>query len=271
MTDRRRRAAGPAYLRRDAAWSSRLPPLVWTAGVAALMFAAIEGLARSGAVGASDLVPVSSMASRAGELLSDPKFLRDELLRTVSLIALSFVLASATGLVIAYVMWRSSWIRSAVRPYLDIYYSLPLFAVYPMLVVLLGTGIAPIVLLASSFSLVVVVTNAYAGLNGVPPVIDKLAASLSMPRGRYVRSVLLPAAAPDIATGLKLALGFSIIAVLASEFILSTQGLGHFISAAYTSFKTEDMYAGVLMVVVLSLVGNVAIAVVAARFDWRRR
>jgi NitT/TauT family transport system permease protein len=57
--------------------------------------------------------------------------------------------------------------------------------------------------------------------------------------------------------GLRLALSFSIIGVMASEFILSTYGLGYFISYAYDHFSLNDMYAGIVIVLFLAVAVNV--------------
>ncbi len=72
-------------------------------------------------------------------------------------------------------------------------------------------------------------------------------------------------------TGLKLGLSYAVISVLASEFILSTQGLGHFISIAYDGFDIADMYAGILIVALIALLSTSLISLALNRFDWRRR
>ena len=124
------------------------------------------------------------------------------------------------------------------------------------MVVLFGTGTVPIVLLTTAFSVVVVILNAFNGFNAVPDVVQKLATSLRMNRAQYFKDILLRAAIPGIAAGLKLCMAYSVIAALAMEFILSTQGLGHFISYSYDSFATVNMYGGVLIVAALALVTN---------------
>jgi len=53
--------------------------------------------------------------------------------------------------------------------------------------------------------------------------------------------------------------------VLSSEFVLSTQGLGHFISRAYNDFAFDDMYAGVLLVLVVATVINAVFGLLVAR------
>ncbi|GGH51659.1 hypothetical protein GCM10010921_31170 [Microbacterium album] len=111
-----------------------------------------------------------------------------------------------------------------------------MFALFPMLVIMVGLGLAPIVILGALWAVVAVITSTIDGLDSVPPLLLKLGAALRLSRVQQVTRVLVPAALRHIGIGLKLALTFSVIGVLASEFILSTYGLGHFIADAHQRF-----------------------------------
>lgn len=271
VVSRPRAASGiPRYVRPRPQRVLGLSAPVWTAVVGIGLVVLVEVLARSGAVSGADLVPVSEMLVGIGGLLVDPEFLVGSLLWTVTLIAVSFVLATVLGVGLAYTLWRARWWRRAVQPYLNIYYAVPTFALYPIFVVLFGTGAVPIVLLAVAFSSVVIAANALNGFSSVPASVNKLAASLQLGSSQYLRKVLLPAAAPDIAAGMKLGFVYALIGVLATEFILSTRGLGQFISNAYITFDADEMYAGILFVCLFALAANLLLSAVLDRFDWRR-
>jgi NitT/TauT family transport system permease protein len=77
--------------------------------------------------------------------------------------------------------------------------------------------------------------------------------------------VRLPAAAPHILSGLKLAVAYSFIGVIAGEFILSTSGIGHEIAFAYDNFDNPRMYALILFVLGIVTLFNMAV------FAWERR
>lgn len=265
------RSAVPSYVRPPAARALGMPAGVWRIILAFAFFGAVEILAQSGAVPRLSLVPVTEMVTRAGKLLTDPEFLMNDLLRSVGIVAISIVTAAVLGVAVAYLMWRSSIVRSALDPYLSVFYAVPTFAVYPILVVLFGVGVWPIVLLASTFSIVVVILNALAGFDSVPDVVSKLERSLKLTRWQSFRLVLLPSAMPDIAAGVKLGMAYSIIATLAMEFILASDGLGNFIANAYDSFAVADMYGAILIVGLVALVANLGISAALNRLDWRRR
>jgi NitT/TauT family transport system permease protein len=261
----------PRYLRPRPDRVLSLPAPTWTAVIGLALVAAVEVLARSGAVSSVDLVPVSEMLAHIGGLLLDPEFLVGDLLWTAGLIAVSFALATVLGIALAYTLWRARWWRRAVQPYLNVYYAVPTFALYPILVVILGTGPVPIIAIAVAFSSVVIAANALNGFNSVSPVTDKLATALRLQPTQYLRKILLPSAVPDIASGMKLGFVYALIGVLATEFILSTRGLGHFISDAYITFDTEEMYGGILFVCLFALAANLGLSAMLNRFDWKRR
>ncbi|WP_280414998.1 ABC transporter permease [Nocardia carnea] len=268
---RARSSVVPSYVRPAPRRVSGLPSPAWTFVLVVAAVAAVEGYARSGAVSRLDLIPVSDMVVRAVELLGNRDFVVDALLRSVLLICASFAASAVAGVGTAYVMARSRWVHRAVTPYVNVFYALPIFALYPVLVVMFGTGVVPIILLATLFSVVIVISHALVGFESTPPIVTKLAWSLEMSRSQQLRKILLPAALPDILAGLKLGLGYAIIAVLATEFILATTGLGQVVNRAYNNFDTVDMYAGIVFVSVFALLANLALGAALSAFDWRRR
>lgn len=268
---RARSSVVPSYVRPTPRRVAGLPSPMWTLVLVAAAVVALEVYARSGAVSRLDLVPVSEMAARAVELLGDRGFVVDALLRSLLLICVSFAVSAVAGVGIAYAMSRSRWVHRAVKPYVNIFYALPVFALYPVMVVMFGTGVVPIILLSTLFSVVAVIANALVGFESAPPIVTKLARSLEMSKGQQLRKVLLPAALPDILAGLKLGLAYAIIAVLATEFILATTGLGQVVNRAYNAFNTVEMYAGIVFVSVFALLANLALGAALRAFDWRRR
>ncbi len=261
----------PGYLRPRPARVVGLSPPVWAALLSVVGLLILEGVTRLGVVSPVDLVPPTDMASGALDLLRDRSFVLDQLLPSVLLIAVTFVIAAVLGVALAYLMWRSAWWRRALQPYLSVYYAVPTFAIYPIMVVLFGLGSVPLVLVAVAFSMVVITTNSLTGFDGVPLTVHKLALARRLTHRQYLSKVLLPTAVPDIAGGLRLGMVYATISVLAQEFIISTRGLGHFISNAYQTFQVPQMYAGILLICVVALVLNVTVAAVLNRLDWRRR
>lgn len=264
------RSVVPGYLRPAPKSVLRIPAPAWTAGIILAALVIIEIYARWFA-SPLDIVPVSDMVTTTAQVLTESEFLVDALGRTLGIIVIAFVLSSVLGVAGAYMLWRFDLWDRAFQPYLNVYYAVPTFALYPLMVVLFGSGMAPIAILSTIFAFGVITLNARTGFNSVSPIVTKLGASLQLTGWQFFRSILLPYALPNIVTGLKLGLSYAIISVLASEFILSTKGLGHYISIAYDSFDIAEMYAGILVVTAIALLATLGISAVLNRFDWRRR
>mgnify|MGYP001545242528 FL=1 len=177
------------------------------------------------------------------------------------------VLGFAAGLVI-HALPR---LRRAVEPLLAAYYGVPVFVFYPLLVALFGLSIVPLVIIGAAFGLAAMTISTVSGLDRVPRVLLKLARVHHLSRAAEVFLVILPAATPYLFTGVKLALAYSFIGVLAGEFILSNGGLGFAISDAYDSFETNRMYALMLFVLVLAIALNMMLHLWERRLMARRR
>lgn len=234
-----------------------LSPRGWVVLLAVALAAFLELAPRVGIVDPFSVVPLSEMVTEMVALLGTGDFWADALLPSLAAILLSFVLAIVLGVAVGIALWELPRARRVVEPWLTVYYAVPTFALYPLVVAVMGVGTGPIVLLGTMFAIVAVITSTMAGLDATPRIVIRLADSLQLGTFARATKILVPAARPHIVTGSRLALSYALIGVLASEFVLSTSGLGHFISRAYSAFAYAEMYAGVLLVLVLATVVNV--------------
>ncbi|CAM5221332.1 NitT/TauT family transport system permease protein OS=Castellaniella defragrans OX=75697 GN=HNR28_003476 PE=3 SV=1 [Castellaniella defragrans] len=233
-----------------------LSPGAWmTAGALAILLF-LEFGPRSGLVDTFTLPPLSTIVVRAVHLLFDLGFWRQYLGPSLLAIVVAFLLAAVGGVLLGLILWRFRLVRRMFDPWLSIYYAIPTFALYPLLVVLAGIGLVPVILLGTLLAIVSVITATLDGLDSIPPITIKLANALQLSTADYTFKILVPSTLNQIVTGLRLALSFSIIGVMASEFILSTYGLGYFISYAYDHFSLDDMYAGIGIILFFALGAN---------------
>lgn len=220
----------------------------------------LEFAPRFGFIESYSMPPLTTMVLRAGQLLVTPEFLVHDLVPTLIAILVCFVLASVLGIAVGFVLWHFPAVSRVVEPWLAVYYAIPTFALYPLLVVIAGVGLAPIILLGTLLSIVAVITSTVDGLRATPPLVLRLCDSLELSAWHRTVRIYLPSAIEQISVGLRLALSYSVIGVLASEFILSTQGLGYFISNAGEHFQIADMYAGIVLVLLLALGVNLGMS-----------
>jgi NitT/TauT family transport system permease protein len=232
--------------------------------VVAGFVAVIEALCRSGVINPLTLLPPSAMAAHLFELLRWGE-INEAMASTFSNVAIAFALSVVVGFATGVVIHALPRLRRVCDPLLASYYSVPVFVFYPLLVSLLGLNRWPLVAIGFMFGVTAMVIATLNGLDRVPRVLLKLARVHRMSRGAEVLRIVLPAAAPNLFTGAKLALAYAFIGVIAGEFILSGGGLGYAIAYAYDAFDNRTMYALMLFVLI------VVTAVNAALYVWEQR
>jgi ABC-type nitrate/sulfonate/bicarbonate transport system permease component len=166
-------------------------------------------------------------------------------------IALGWAIAAITGVAAGIVVGRSKVISRLVNPVLQFLRSTPGPALIPVFLVMLGTGSTMRVALIAFGSVWPVLLNTIDGVQSVDVVQLETARAFGLPLGARLRHVVLPAAMPRIFAGLRIALSLAIILMVVSEFVASTDGLGHAIFAAENAYLLPDMWAGIVLVGIL--------------------
>jgi ABC-type nitrate/sulfonate/bicarbonate transport system permease component len=181
--------------------------------------------------------------------------------------ALAAALAIALGIAMGY--WRRAYEAGEIL--IEFLRAIPPPAVIPVAMVFLGIGDAMkvfIILFTCSFPILV---NTIDGVRGVDPVLIRTARTFGLPGYRIVWKVILPAAAPLIMTGLRIATAIALILVVISEMIGATSGIGYFILGSQRTLHVTRMYAGMLA---LALVGyainRLFLAVDARVMAWHK-
>lgn len=206
----------------------------------------------------------SDMLAGLLEIAGTAQFLRD--LTTTGIAVLSaFGLGAVSGLLVGILFWRLPFVGATFEPYLVSLYSMPTLVFYPILLALLGLGPAPIIVIATTMAMIPIALNTMVGLNSISPTLPKLARSMNCSRTQTYLKVLAPAATPLVVPGLVLGFIYATIGVIAMEFILASEGLGFRIGYAYRAFEIRDMYAYILVVLIVAVVANVCLNAIERR------
>ncbi|HEX6835288.1 MAG TPA: ABC transporter permease [Polyangia bacterium] len=198
--------------------------------------------------------------SRRGLLLP---YLRDSLVR----VAVGYGAAVALGVPLGLWLGWSRTLATAINPLIQVLRPISPIAWIPVAIVFFGIGnLAPIflVFLGALFPIVVTTQN---GVGAVPPMYLRAARNFGLSPMQILRRVLLPAALPQILSGLRIALGIAWLVVVAAEMIAVDSGLGYLIIDARNAGKRYDLVvAGMLLIGVTGLVLDFA----ARRFEHLR-
>lgn len=231
---------------------------------------AVELLCRSGIIPMSVMIAPSQMIAHMGEILVSGKFNADIRTSLINIAAAS-VIAVLLGFLAGLLIHSLPPLRSAIEPLLASYYAVPTFIFYPVFIVILGVGPLPIIAIGVLLAIVTMITATLSGLDRIPRVMRKSAHIFRIPRWRTALYIELPAALPYLFTGVKLSVAYAFIGVIASEFILSGTGIGYAIAYAYNNFESQDMYALMLLVLLLVTMMNMVLNAFDRRFQARRQ
>jgi ABC-type nitrate/sulfonate/bicarbonate transport system permease component len=154
---------------------------------------------------------------------------------------LAVVLGISLGLAIGY--YRFAY--NLLEPLIEVFRPIPGPAYLPVLVLFVGIGNEMKVVLVLIASLFPILLNTYGGVRSIDPVQFDTARTLGLTTLQTLREVVLPAASPQILTGMRISLAISLILAILSEMIVSNDGLGYFTLLAERTFKVPDMYAGI--------------------------
>lgn len=221
----------------------------------------LEVASRLGWINPVSFIPPSKMVRSAWDILIAGTYKTDILL-TLSAASLAVILAVVFGFLFGVLLFKLPRVRRVLDPLLLSYYAVPIFVLYPMLIVLLGLNRWPLVALGFLFAVVAMAVNTLNGLERVPNVLLRTARMLRMGRIQEVCLITLPASLPFVFTGIKLSIVYSFIAVIGGEFVLSGAGFGYQIAYAYNNFDNPTMYG--LMMLLLVFVGTLNLLLHAA-------
>jgi NitT/TauT family transport system permease protein len=225
-------------------------------GLAVLLpLAALEALCRTHIIPPLTLPAPSLIAVGLWRILTHGTF-NAAILKTLSNVALAIVLAVMAGTAIGAALHRTRALRALLEPLFSTYYAIPIYAFYPLFIVVFGLGDAPQVTIGFMLAVVSMIVSTLAGLDSVPPVLGKTARVLQLGPVATVRSVTLPYAAPYLFTGIKLAVAYAFIGVIGAEFIMSNTGLGYEIRFAYDNLDNNVMYPLILLILLIAVAVN---------------
>jgi NitT/TauT family transport system permease protein len=181
------------------------------------------------------------------------------ILKTLTNVGLAFVLSVVVGIAAGAAIHRARLLRALLEPLFSTYYAIPIYAFYPLFIVVFGLGDAPQVLIGFMLAVVSMIVSTLAGLDSVPAVLGKTARVLQLGPMETMRCVTLPYAASYLFTGVKLAVAYAFIGVIGAEFIMSGTGLGYEIRFAYDNLDNNVMYPLILLILLIAVTVNLSL------------
>lgn len=235
-----------------------------------LAFAGVlEVLCETGMIDTLTMQPPHRILLDLMQLLTAGSF-NHAIARTLSNVMIATSMAVIVGVAAGSLIHRIRGLREALDLLFSTWYAVPILAFYPLLIVIFGLTNLPSIMIGFMQGVVAVIVTTLDGLDRVPRVLRKLARTQHMTPIETAWLITLPAAAPWLLSGAKLAVVFSIIGVVASEFLMAREGMGFEISYAYNNFDNARMYPLIVLVIVFSVTVNSLLLRWEARLARRR-
>jgi len=190
---------------------------------------------------------------------------------TLKEILLGFGLSVVIGIPLAIAVVYSRIFERVAFPFMVSLQTVPKVALAPILVMWLGYGIMPKVMVAFLISFFPIVISSVIGMRAAEKEMIYLAQSMGAGELTTFVKIRLPKALPNIFGGLKIGMGQAVIGAVVGEFIAAEQGLGYLQLMAQVNLDTPLLFAAV---VVLSLMGVAMFNIVAwiehILLPWKR-
>ena len=172
---------------------------------------------------------------------------------SLSRVVWGFLIGAGPGIAIGLLIGRYRGLRAVIDPLVAATYPIPKIALLPLLLVIFGLGEASKVAMVAVTGFYLTLITTAQGVMRIEPVLLLAGRNYGAEGWALFVHVILPASLPAIFTGLRLALGNSLLIIIAAEFVAADQGLGYLIWISWSTMATGRMYAGLVVIAVLGL------------------
>jgi len=244
-------------------------PALWRLAIVAGAVLLIEFLCRIGIIDRVTMVPPSEMVVALVRMSVGAPWFWPDAWSTFRNIGVATFLSIVPGFLIGLIIHALPRLRAVLNPVFLSYYSVPTFVFYPLLIVIFGINSASLIVMGAMFGIVAMVSATLVAIDRIPRVYGKVARVIRLSPWQTALRIQLPAATPHLMTGIRLAVTYSVIGVIAGEFIIATAGLGRRLTLAYNDFDTATMYGLILLIFIGAAIVNIVLQRLEGRIHKR--
>lgn len=185
-------------------------------------------------------------------------------------LAVGFVLALVSGLVVGVLLGLNPTLARVVEPYIDAIYATPRVVMIPLVILWFGVGFWGRLFIIWIGGVVPIIFNTAHGVRNARKDLVEVANSFGVNKWQMVWHVILPGAVPYVMGGLRIAAGRLLLGVVIAEIFLDLTGVGGIIQTESAYFRTANMLVGVLVFAVLGILMMVVFDLLEKKFSaWK--
>lgn len=191
-------------------------------------------------------------------------------LPTLGRIFAGFALAAAIAVPLGLLMGSIPMVYRLLEPATELIRPIPSSAYIPVAILFLGIDNEMKVFVIVVACLFPILLNTYGGVRGIDPVLIDTGRTFGLSRAKALWQIVLPAALPNILTGMRISLGIALIVAVVAEMIAGNSGIGYFILDMQRIFRVPEMFAGIFTLGVLGFAINFIFLKIEGRLlHWR--
>lgn len=212
----------------------------------------------------------TAIVRAALDMLADGSLLQ-ALGQSLYVLAVGFALGTLGGGALGLLTGRSMVAAALLDIPVTALYATPMVALVPILVLWCGFGMSAKIVVVLLFTIFPVLINTMRGVREVDPRLVEVARAFCSTESRLWIDLVLPSALPFVMTGIRLAIGRALIAVIVAEFYTAISGLGYLIVSNAHTFQTARVFVPVVVLMALGVVTTALLEMVEARLTpWRQ-
>jgi len=214
--------------------------------------------------GSSALTSPLDTIAYTGELLSSPRFY-PHLIETTKAFAAALAIAISCGILIGFTLGLYRFAADVGEPVLVALYSIPKLTLYPIVLLAFGIGMPAKIAFGAIHGIMPIAIFALGAVRNLNPVYLKAARVMRLSPSRIASRVLLPAAIPEIFTGIRIGFSLTLIGTLLGEMFASQRGLGYLLIQAIGLHNVRMIMALTLLLVVIAVTASALLLAVDRR------
>ncbi|MGZ8596328.1 MAG: ABC transporter permease [Actinomycetota bacterium] len=168
-------------------------------------------------------------------------------------VLIGFAIAAVAGVGLAIVLHMFGPLRRAVYPLLIGSQTIPIVVLAPILVIVLGYGIMPKLVIVALICFFPIVVNGLDGLRSVDDDFIHMMKTLDANRWAIFKRIEFPGALPAIFSGMRIAATFAAIGAVFGEWAGASAGLGYVMLQATPNLQTARIFAAILILTLIAL------------------
>ena len=180
-------------------------------------------------------------------------------------VAVAMLFACGGGILVGALVGGLALLRTLFLPVFSSLYAVPIVILYPIFTAWLGIGSESKIAFAAAYGFFPVMLSTAAGIRTIDPQYILAARSMGATLSQQITRVVIPASIPTVLTGLRLGGALTIIGVVVAEMLTSAAGIGYLVTRYRTILDSPRVFAGILMILCLSVMFDILARVVERR------